>query len=292
MQKKNSALFQAFLALVCLFSLAFNVTAANSPSQDKFIQFIQVRAQQSNEEILATRVEILKIYHNYLHSQEITLEQKVWLTKIAAEYKVTDPDFTHDSSWQLLLQRVDIIPVSLVTAQAINESSWGTSRFAKEGNNYFGQWCYSKGCGLLPQKRAENAEFEVRRFPSAMESVRSYMLNLNTLHLYHDLRVRRHTIRLSGRPLTGIKLVETLRMYSIRRDDYVDSLIKIMEQYGLAKLDRQEIPPKSTLEEHAKTTAAHAPTHTTAHHTAQTVNTTGKKHFLDHHESENTTTHS
>ena len=32
--------------------------------------------------------------------------------------------------------RMDIIPVSIAIAQAANESGWGTSRFALEGNAY------------------------------------------------------------------------------------------------------------------------------------------------------------
>ncbi|NIW24503.1 MAG: glucosaminidase, partial [Gammaproteobacteria bacterium] len=35
------------------------------------------------------------------------------------------------------------IPVSLVMAQAAEESGWGTSRFAAEGNALFGQWAWS-----------------------------------------------------------------------------------------------------------------------------------------------------
>ena len=44
-----------------------------------------------------------------------------------------------------LMLRVDVLPVSLALAQAANESAWGTSRFALQGNNIFGQWCYEPG---------------------------------------------------------------------------------------------------------------------------------------------------
>ncbi|WP_352256125.1 glucosaminidase domain-containing protein, partial [Pseudoalteromonas sp. 19-MNA-CIBAN-0066] len=43
------------------------------------------------------------------------------------------------------LRRVDIIPKELALMQAANESAWGTSRFARIGLNFFGQWCYTKG---------------------------------------------------------------------------------------------------------------------------------------------------
>ena len=38
-----------------------------------------------------------------------------------------------------LLRRVDVIPPSLVLAQGAIESGWGTSRFARQGNNLYGQ---------------------------------------------------------------------------------------------------------------------------------------------------------
>ena len=37
-----------------------------------------------------------------------------------------------------LLVRVDSVPLSLVLAQGAEESGWGTSRFAAEGNALFG----------------------------------------------------------------------------------------------------------------------------------------------------------
>lgn len=52
-----------------------------------------------------------------------------------------------------MLLRVDVLPKALVLTQAANESAWGTSRFAVQANNYFGQWCYRTGCGLVPRER-------------------------------------------------------------------------------------------------------------------------------------------
>ena len=37
-----------------------------------------------------------------------------------------------------ILIEADRMPINLVVAQAILESSWGQSRFAREGNNLFG----------------------------------------------------------------------------------------------------------------------------------------------------------
>jgi len=83
-------------------------------------------------------------------------------------------------------------------AQAANESSWGTSRFAKEANNLFGQWCYTPGCGIVPAQREENEANEVRKFATINDTVRSYVRNINSYYAYKDLRVIREEIRSAG----------------------------------------------------------------------------------------------
>ncbi len=82
-----------------------------------------------------------------------------------------------------LLKRLDIIPVQLVMAQAIIESGWGSSGFAREGNNYFGVHCYTEGCGVKPAGD-ESANFYVKTYPSEMAGLEDYLWILNTGHAY------------------------------------------------------------------------------------------------------------
>ena len=78
---------------------------------------------------------------------------KYKLKKISNIYLYNAKSKFSPSWFNEMLKRVDIIPISLVLAQAANESSWGESRFAKKGNNYFGMWCYTPKCGIVPQKK-------------------------------------------------------------------------------------------------------------------------------------------
>lgn len=127
-----------------------------------------------------------------------------------------------------LLLHLDQIPESMVLAQAAMESGWGTSRFAEDGNNYFGQWCYREGCGLIPSQRTSGASHEVRVFNSAEASVRSYFRNINSHAAYDELREIRATIRETGQPLSGLKLVEGLGSYSQRGQAYIDELKSVI----------------------------------------------------------------
>ena len=130
-----------------------------------------------------------------------------------------------------LRHKLDVIPPSLILAQAANESAWGTSRFATKGNNLFGQWCFSKGCGLVPRGRAEGASHEVAKFSSPYRSVRAYIQNLNRHPTYQLLRDVRLEDRRDNAPLSGLELAEGLLGYSERGEEYIEE-IRAMIHYN------------------------------------------------------------
>ena len=111
-----------------------------------------------------------------------------------------------------LLKRIDVVPPSLVLAQAAIESAWGTSRFAREGNAFFGEHTYNPDTpGIIP-KRANG--FKVKSFATPQASVRSYMKTLNSNRAYRALRERRAALRTMGQPLSGSDLASHLKAYS------------------------------------------------------------------------------
>jgi Bax protein len=116
--------------------------------------------------------------------------------------------------------------------QAAKESSWGRSRYAVRINNLFGQWCYKKGCGMVPQQRSDDARHEVRRYESISEATRSYMHNLNSHRKYSKLRAMRQELREQGQQIDANKLVDGLFFYSERRQQYVDEIRSMIRQYG------------------------------------------------------------
>ena len=111
-----------------------------------------------------------------------------------------------------------MVPESLVLAQAAIESGWGTSRFALEGNNYFGQRCYREDCGISPREQQDGG-FGLARFSSVAASVD--MLNLNTHPEYQSFRQLRASRRASNLPVTGLALLQGLRAYSERGTAYI-----------------------------------------------------------------------
>ncbi|MBO8160577.1 MAG: glucosaminidase domain-containing protein [Thermosipho sp. (in: Bacteria)] len=102
-----------------------------------------------------------------------------------------------------LLLKVDVIPEDLAVAQAAIESAWGTSRFAIEANNIFGEWTFLPGTGIIPKNRPEGATYEIEVFDNIVDSMRSYAMNLNKLSFYEDFRLIRAGKK-KGHPADGL----------------------------------------------------------------------------------------
>lgn len=198
-----------------------------------FFAFLLPRIEAENQRIdeLRARVEALQSAEGPWDGPT-----EGWLKDLETRYGASSSE-TGADRLNRLLRRVDRIPPSLALAQAATESAWGTSRFAQAGRNFFGQWCYTEGCGLVPLLRPEGSEHEVRLFERSADSVVSYMHNLNSHPAHRSFRVLRAAARREGRPLSGELLAPGLLRYSERRAAYVADLLAIMRFNGLDRFD-------------------------------------------------------
>ena len=194
-----------------------------------FFLFLLPKVKIANEGILQERRWLTQLPTN------LNKDDQASLLALAKKYKVKTSE-TKDIIEQLLT-RVDTIPASLVLAQAANESAWATSRFARKGNNLFGQWCYVKDCGLVPKQRGKGQNHEVAQFKSVQQSIESYMRNLNSQYSYEDLRTLRQQLRGSKQVVSGHQLAQGLLKYSTRREAYVEEIQAMIRQNGLAQYD-------------------------------------------------------
>jgi len=161
------------------------------------------------------------------------------LINIAVKYRIADNKQVKltEINRQDLLMRVDILPPSLALVQAAEESGWGTSRFALEGNAFFGQWDFT-GNGMKPkQQREALGNYGVARFDTPLESVEAYMFNINTNQAYNSLRILRTEKRRNNHQITGYKLATTLHKYSERGSDYTDGLRQMIRYNKLDSVD-------------------------------------------------------
>lgn len=192
----------------------------------------------ANEEIREERRQAMDIFLRYDRQGVFDDADLARLDRLKERYGLKGNPLLDDAKRIRLIRRIDTLPPSLVLAQAANESAWGTSRFAREGNNLFGEWTFQPGTGIVPEQRPAGATYEVRIFPSLYESVRSYMNNLNTHSAYAKLRDIRASLRHKGQSVSGRDLVHGLKRYSIRRDDYVAEIDSMIRQNRLSRVNR------------------------------------------------------
>ncbi len=206
----------------------FTLYPAGDVRKAVFFGYLGPIIDRENERRRARRDRLLALKEGL----EWSKRDRIWVEELANFYGV-DTELHAERLVEELLVHVDTIPKSLALAQAAKESAWGTSRFAIEGNSYFGQRCYSKGCGMVPEARPPGARFEVKTFDSVEASVASYMNNINGHQDYAGLRFYRAERRHRGKPLTGIQAAERLSQYSERRRAYVDEIQALIHFNGL-----------------------------------------------------------
>ena len=203
-----------------------------------FIRLLLPNVVVANQQILAQRKALEAIQHGQRQGQALTAEQQRWMDELAALYQVTG------SGPDELLQRVDTVPVALALAQGINESGWGTSRFALQGNSLYGQHAPSHGSGKF--LATPGGHVKVAAFDSVYEGTVAYLHNLNTTRAYSDLRQLRQQLRDQGKAVSGYALAGTLLSYSERGEQYVHDLRAIIHAHQLDGLDQVQMADTSS----------------------------------------------
>ena len=200
--------------------------------RELFIKIVLPLILHENEKIIDDRKRLFKILGKNFNSPG----EKVWLNRRFKEYKIKDKDLAE------LKMRLDIIPVSIAVAQAANESGWGTSRFALEGNALFGQWTWSKK-GISPKNKDPDQSHKILQFQILKASVRAYKNNLNTHNAYKEFREVRAKLRQSGTTITGLALIKYLKRYASIGEKYTEIIEGIMVQNSLTDFDKANLLP-------------------------------------------------
>ncbi len=200
--------------------------------RELFIKIILPLILDENSKITEDRKKLFKILgKNFNNAGE-----RVWLKRRFKEYKIDDGDLSK------LKMRMDIIPVSLALAQAANESGWGTSRFALEGNALFGQWTWSKK-GISPKNKDPDQSHKILQFQILKASVRAYKNNLNTHNAYQEFREARAKLRQEEKTIIGLELTKYIKNYASIGEKYVEIIESIIVKNSLTDFDKANLLP-------------------------------------------------
>lgn len=196
-----------------------------------FFAYLRPFVQQQNARIRLQRKDLLAIAKHWRDNNRLSRAYTRRLRELNALYDIEQTEI--DAQIEELMLRVNTLPEALALAQAASESAWGKSRFARLGNNYFGQWCFAKGCGMVPAKRGPDKTHEVAIFADTRASVAAYFHNLNTFHAYSELRQTRYQLTLKGEAVGAFALIPALGSYAEKGEDYLDDLRAIIRQNAL-----------------------------------------------------------
>jgi len=209
-----------------------NALGNTKKKRELFIKIVLPLILHENNKITEDRKKLFKILGKNFN----TAGERVWLKRRFKEYKIDDGDLSK------LKMRMDIIPVSLALAQAANESGWGTSRFALEGNALFGQWTWSKK-GITPKNKDPNKSHKVLQFQVLKASVRAYKNNLNTHNAYKEFREARAKLRQEDKKIIGLELSKYIKNYASIGEKYVEIIDDIIERNSLTDFDKATLLP-------------------------------------------------
>lgn len=204
--------------------------------KQEFFSYMLPMVRHANNRILNDRSLLLAIRNDLRSGVVINPNDVQFVGELARVYRVKSRQHL-PSVVDVLLIRVDLVPESLVLAQSANESGWGTSRFAREANNLFGIWCFTRGCGVTPLSRDDGLTHEVARYDCVQDSVNAYIHTINTNGAYLDLRQIRAASRDGEQYISGLALAEGLRKYSSRGIDYVREIQQLIRVNNLQRFN-------------------------------------------------------
>jgi len=195
-----------------------------------FVKGVLPLALETSRAILADRRFVEAVIACHAAGRPLAPAAQARLDGLSAAYKA-------EGSLDTLRRRLDVVPTSLMLAQAAIESGWGTSRFAREGNALFGQRTTKADRGMQPQGLDDATPVRVAAFPHLQASVMAYVHNLNTQPAYRAFRERRAALREAGRHPDGLELAATLTAYSERGQAYVGDVKTIIRGNRFHALD-------------------------------------------------------
>jgi Bax protein len=213
-----------------------NLSSNINERKNDFINIVLPIIVDQNRKIIVLRQRLIDS-KNYLNQNKtLSRTDQVFIKNLATKYSVTTKNRHKIDIINDLLISIDIIPNSIVLAQAANESGWGSSRFAIEFNALFGEYTFDNNNGVVPAQREEGKKHFVKYFKTIDKSVESYFININSHFAYDKFRKFRKILRDKNNFFNVNLLVDKLDSYA-EDEEYVDTIISIIYDNKLTKYD-------------------------------------------------------
>jgi Bax protein len=189
--------------------------------KENFINEVLPAINQSRKKLLVTYQSILS-----LQGKKLSIQDEEYLNLLYQIYRIKEKNIKD------LLIAVKPHPTSIILAQAILESGWGTSRFYREANNIFGIWSFNSQDERIKVKGDSNVY--LKKYDSFVESVDDYMLMLSRNSQYLDFRKARFGTN------DPFELIKHLKNYSELREEYIRRLRIVIKVNDLIRFDKEK----------------------------------------------------
>jgi len=208
--------------------------------KDVFLSILLPIALKGNELVLQERklMKVAFLSNNIYQIENLAKKYKVKNFKKINFSNLTAQDLSKIK--EELLSKINKIPISMILAQSIIESGWGSSRFALEGNALFGEWTWKTNVGIKPKGNMD-AGFAVKNFKNLLESLNSYILNLNSHPAYYKMRKYRSLKYKTGKKITGYDTANFLDKYAEIGFDYVEKIENMIKSNKLFRFQKSKL---------------------------------------------------
>jgi len=208
--------------------------------KQQFVKTVLPLIINENQKILSNRNDLIILRAKLTENNSLNNYELNKLRKISKKYKI---EFDNEHKMEIidkLLLRVEIIPNSIVLAQAAIESGWGSSRFAQEYNALFGEYTYDNSKGVVPLERENGDTHLIKAFNSYNNSVTSYFNNINSHYAYEDFREIRNIMRERNNFSNVNLLVERLNTYA-EDENYIRTIKQVIKTNNFSIFDQKII---------------------------------------------------
>ncbi len=207
--------------------------------KETYIKILLPLIIKVNEEAKHQRQKIVEI-NNRSYYDTIAPEDIEYLKKLSKIYNI---EIREESLWEYiatinsLLVRVDSIPNSLFLAFVISMTDWGKNDIVKD-NAVFYQLKHKYNQQNLPNILKEK-NFSHEKYPNIEESMRDFLIYLNTNKDFASFRTIRYNLKTHGTHGDSIELLARLPKYVLQKPE--SNLKKLIVEYDLNKYNNIEL---------------------------------------------------
>ena len=180
-------------------------------------------------------------YPNFLKVREIEYNLETKYIEEAKEIALFEPEFSYETNEQFIsaikncinfinlgLHKYERIPTELIIAQAVLESNYGKSRFAKQGNNLFGIRTWNLKEKHIKPFDTNDQTFGIKVFKSKCSCVRYYIKILNNSSAFKEFRKMRKKM-LDNNYVNVLSLTQYISKFATDKD-YVKKVQRTIKE--------------------------------------------------------------